>query len=339
MCGFRDELRAPVVSLSPPLTIEFHHLGIDKKQALIDDVRLGLTKQPKELPPRWFYDDRGSELFELITELPEYYQTRTEAAILRERSQEIIEHTCPESIVELGSGASTKTRVLLKAARDAGTLEYFVPFDVSDGIVQRAAREILHEIPGLSVHAVIGDFAEHLDRIPRFGKQLFIFLGSTIGNFMPEERQRFLSDVRERLRPGDGFLLGIDLVKDRAELVAAYDDARGVTAQFNMNVLSVINRELEADFDLGKFAHLARYDDGAEWIEMHLRSLETQTVHISGADMNVEFQAGELIRTEISAKFTRQRATESLAAAGMQLERWYTDERERFGLALAGVSA
>lgn len=327
------------MSPSPPLTIEFHHLGLDKRQALIDDVRAGLTKQPKELPPRWFYDDRGSELFELITELPEYYQTRTEAAILRQYAGEIIERTCPRSIVELGAGASTKTRVLLTAARDAGTLDYFVPFDVSDGIVQRAAREILQEFPGLTIHTVIGDFADHLDRIPRFGQQLFIFLGSTMGNFMPEERARFLASVRERLEPGDTFLLGVDLVKDPAELVAAYDDAQGVTAQFNLNVLAVINQELQADFDLARFAHVAAYDEERQWIEMRLRSLQRQTVHIPGAQLQVEFQEGELMRTEISAKFTRQRVLDSFGAAGLRLDHWYSDERERFGLALAGVNS
>jgi L-histidine N-alpha-methyltransferase len=325
------------VSASPPLTIEFHHLGLDKKQALIDDVRAGLSKRPKELPPRWFYDDRGSELFECITELPEYYQTRTEAAILRQFAGDIVERSCPESIVELGAGASTKTRILLEKACEIRTLQHFVPFDVSDGIVQRAAREILQELPGIAIHAVIGDFSEHLDRIPRLGRQLVIFLGSTIGNFMPHERQRFLSAVRDRLEPGDAFLLGVDLVKDPGELVAAYDDAQGVTAQFNLNVLAVINRELGADFDLAQFAHVARYDQQAEWIEMHLRSLRPQTVRIPGAELTVRFDDGELMRTEISAKFTRQRVMDCLAAAGMQLEEWYTDERQRFGLALAGI--
>ncbi len=321
-----------------PLTVEFHHLGIDKRQALIDDVRIGLAKTPKELPPIWFYDDRGSELFEQITELPEYYQTRTEAAILRAYAEDIVQRTCPDVILELGAGASTKTRILIDAARRAGSLERFVPFDISDGIVQRAARELLQEFPGLTIHAVIGDFGEHLDRIPRFGRQLVVFLGSTIGNFFPPERQAFLRAVRQLLQPGDAFLLGIDLVKDRGELVAAYDDAQGVTAAFNLNVLDVINRELEADFDPNTFNHVARYDEDNHWIEMLLRSHRRQTVHIPGAGMTVEFDEGELMRTEISAKFTRQRVQDGFAEAGLCVDAWYTDERERFALALSSPS-
>lgn len=321
-----------------PLTVEFHHLGLDKRQALVDDVRAGLTRSPKQLPPRWFYDDHGSELFEQITELPEYYQTRTEAAILRDSARAIIQRTDPLSIVELGAGASTKTRVLLAEARRAGSLDWFVPFDVSDGIVQRAAKELLHEYPGLNIHAVIGDFAAHLDRIPRFGRQLVIFLGGTLGNFFPEDRQAFLAAVSDLLQPGDTFLLGVDLVKDQAELVAAYDDAQGVTAAFNLNVLNVVNRELGADFDLSAFAHVALYDQRSDWIEMHLRSLRSQIVRIPGADLTVEFDQGELMRTEISTKFTRSRLEDCFAQAGLRMDGWYTDDRQRFALALASSS-
>ncbi len=317
-----------------PLTVEFHHLGLDKRQALVDDVRAGLTQAPKQLPPIWFYDDRGSDLFEQITELPEYYQTRTEAAILRAYAEVIARQTCPNVILELGAGSSTKTRILIEAARRVANLERFVPFDVSDGIVQQSARELLRDFPGLTVHAVIGDFLEHLDRIPRFGRQLVVFLGSTIGNFFPDQRQRFLSDVRGLLQADDSFLLGVDLVKDQAELVAAYDDAQGVTAAFNLNVLSVINRELDADFDLKAFAHLARYDTENDWIEMHLRSLRRQTVRIPGAGLSVDFQDGELMRTEISAKFTRAKLEACFVQAGLRLDAWYTDDRQRFALAL-----
>jgi len=317
-----------------PLTIEFHHLGSNKRQELIDDVRAGLTRTPKELPPRWFYDDRGSELFEQITELPEYYQTRTEAAILKSRAAEIIDRTRPSAIVELGAGASTKTRLLLEPAHRDG-LQVFVPFDVSDGIVQRAARELLREFPGLVIHAVIGDFTHHLEEIPRLGRQLIVFLGSTIGNFFPDQRQEFLGAVRGLMQPGDAFLLGVDLVKDQRELVAAYDDAQGVTAAFNRNVLAVINRELDADFNLAAFEHLSRYDVQQDWIEMHLRSLEHQTVRIPGAGLTVKFARGELMRTEISAKFTRQNVEDCFVQAGLRIDAWYTDERQRFGLALA----
>ncbi len=320
---------------APPLTLEFHALGQGTRQALIDDVRAGLGRQPKELPPRWFYDERGSELFELITELPEYYQTRTEAAILRQCASDVVQRVQPRSILELGAGASTKTRLLIEAAHSSGELRWFQPFDVSDAIVQRAARDLLRDFPGLTIHAVIGDFKEHLDRIPRFGRQLVVFLGSTIGNFFPDERRSFLSAVRQLMGPEDAFLLGVDLVKDPLVLEAAYDDAQGVTAQFNLNVLSVINRELQADFDLGSFRHVACYDRENQWIEMHLRSLGNQIVHIPGAGFTAEFKEGELMRTEISAKFTRQRVDESFAQAGLRTEAWYTDREERFALALA----
>ncbi|HEU0166185.1 MAG TPA: L-histidine N(alpha)-methyltransferase [Chloroflexota bacterium] len=318
-----------------PLSIDFHALGLEKRQALVDDVRTGLTKTPKELPPRWFYDDYGSELFEQITELPEYYQTRTEAAILRQYAPDIAARTAPEAIVELGSGSSLKTRLLIDAARAQGELHCFVPFDVSAAIVEQSAIQLLHQLPDLRIHAVIGDFAQHLDRIPRVGRQLIVFLGSTMGNFLPDARLRFLRDVRALLQPGDAFVLGVDLVKDERELVAAYDDAAGVTAAFNLNVLNVINSELGANFDPGSFQHVARWDREREWIEMHLRSLRDQEVVIPGADLRVSFTAGELLRTEISAKFTRSRIEEAFAASGLRLEAWYTDERQRFAEALA----
>src|SRR5581483_5931776 len=295
---------------APPLTLEFHALGQGTRQALIDDVRAGLGRQPKELPPRWFYDDRGSELFELITELPEYYQTRTEAAILRQCDSDVVQRVQPRSILELGAGASTKTRLLIEAAHSSGELRWFQPFAVSDAIVQRAARDMLRDFPGLTIHAAIG-------------------------NFFPDERLSFLSAVRQLMGPEDAFLLGVDLVKDPLVLEAAYDDAQGVTAQFNLNVLSVINRELQADFDLGSFRHVACYDRENQWIEMHLRSLGNQIVHIPGAGFTAEFKEGELMRTEISAKFTRQRVDESFAQAGLRTEAWYTDREERFALALA----
>ncbi|MBV9119153.1 MAG: L-histidine N(alpha)-methyltransferase [Chloroflexi bacterium] len=318
-----------------PLTVHFHSLGQGKRQALIADVRAGLTRTPKELPPRWFYDDYGSELFEQITELPEYYQTRTEAAILQACAADLARRVEPEAIVELGSGASTKTRLLIEAAYQSGTLRHFVPFDVSAAIVEQSAIRLLADFPELAVHAVIGDFGEHLDRIPRHGRQLVIFLGGTMGNFLPDQRARFLRDVREMLQPGDAFLLGVDLVKDAAELVAAYDDAQGVTAAFNLNVLRVINNELGANFELEHFEHVARFDTSTNWIEMHLRSLRDQEVSIPGADLSVRFAQGETVRTEISAKFTRATIEKAFAGAGLRLEAWYTDERGRFAEALA----
>ncbi len=323
------------MSPTAPITVEIHNLGLGKREALASDVSIGLSKRPKELPPRWFYDDRGSELFEEITELPEYYQTRTEAAILSKYADDITERTQPSVIVELGAGASTKTRLLIDAARRNGSLQRFLPFDVSDAIVQRTARELVEEFPGLTVHAVIGDFGTHLDRIPRFDRQLVVFLGSTIGNFDPAERAVFLSAVRALLKPGDSFLLGMDLVKDHQELIAAYDDAQGVTAQFNLNVLEVINRELGANFDVSAFQHVALYNTEFDRIEMHLRSLRRQSIAIPGAELVAEFDEGELMRTEISSKFTRERVETELAAAGLVATKWYTDPNSRFALSLS----
>ncbi|MDE3075915.1 MAG: L-histidine N(alpha)-methyltransferase [Chloroflexota bacterium] len=291
--------------------------------------------QPKELPPRWFYDERGSELFEEITRLPEYYQTRTEERILRDNADQILDAVRPASLVELGSGSSTKTRLLIASGIRSGQLRRFVPFDVSETIVQSASRELLQAFPGLTIHAVIGDFSAHLDRIPRFGRQLIIFLGSTIGNFQTEARCQFLRSVRHILKPEDAFLLGVDLVKDPAELVAAYDDAAGVTADFNLNVLRVINRELGANFDLGGFRHVARYSEPDCRIEMHLQSQRRQTVDIPAAGLRVDFAEGELMLTEISVKFTHGRLEECFAQAGLRMDHWFTDTRERFGVALA----
>ncbi len=319
-----------------PITIEIRAVTNGKRDALIQDVRVGLGKAPKELPPRWFYDDRGSELFEEITRLPEYYQTRTEAEILTRHADAILGEASPQTIVELGAGASTKTRILIAAGRRVGGLKRFVPFDVSEAIVQRAAHELIQEFPGLTVHAVIGDFSDHLKHVPRFGAQLIIFLGSTIGNFEDQERLTFLRMVRGLLASDDCFLVGVDLVKDPGELIAAYDDDQGVTAAFNRNILAVLNRELEADFDLHAFDHVALWDARHHRIEMHLRSRQDQLVRIPGAGMEVLFKCGEMMRTEISVKFTREGVEACLSKAGMSMRAWHTDSRERFAVALAG---
>ena len=316
-----------------PVTIAIHTFGQDAREALVSDVRAGLTATPKTLPPRWFYDERGSELFEAITQLPEYYQTRTEAEILRRVAPELIAAVAPETLVELGSGSARKTRVLIDAALGNG-LGFFVPFDISETTVQQTARSIAAEFPGLSVYAMVGDFAAHLDRIPRYGRQLVVFLGSTIGNFDDAERRTFLDHVRDLLQPVDAFLLGVDLVKDPAELVAAYDDAQGVTADFNRNVLRVLNRELAADFDVSAFDHVARFNRERSRIEMHLRARSRQRVRLPGAGLTVEFAAGELLMTEISVKFTRASIERALRESGLALIRWYTDAKERFALCL-----
>jgi L-histidine N-alpha-methyltransferase len=299
------------------------------------DVRRGLTTAPKDIPPKWFYDDRGSALFERITRLPEYYPTRRERAILESRAAEMARITGADTLVELGSGTSEKTRVLLDALRRAGMLTRFVPFDVSKQTLHDAAAAIEREYPGVDVQPVVGDFTLDLDTIPRKGRRLIAFLGGTIGNLLPEDRGRFLRAVGWLLEPDDFFLLGTDLVKDVDRLVAAYDDATGVTAEFNKNVLHVLNRELDADFDVNRFEHVAVFDDDREWIEMRLRSSQTQTVNLAAIDLTVEFDAGEEMRTEVSAKFRREGVERELAAAGLRLTHWWTDDAGDFALSLS----
>jgi L-histidine N-alpha-methyltransferase len=303
--------------------------------ALAADVRAGLTASPRTLPPKWFYDDRGSELFDEITRLPEYYPTRTERSILVEHAREIATRTGADTLVELGSGTSEKTRLLLDALAAGGTLSRFVPFDVSEQTLRDAAAAVSREYPGVAVHAVVGDFEHHLDRIPRGGTRLVAFLGSTIGNLTPATRAVFLADLAAGLAPGDGLLLGTDLVKDPARLVAAYDDAAGVTAAFNRNVLQVIDRELAADFDPEAFDHVAVWDADQEWIEMRLRARHAHRVEVAALDLTVDFAAGEDLRTEISAKFRRDRVADELAAAGLELGEWWTDPAGDFALSLA----
>ncbi|AXI76728.1 L-histidine N(alpha)-methyltransferase [Peterkaempfera bronchialis] len=303
--------------------------------ALRHDVLHGLTADPKWLPPKWFYDARGSELFEEITRLPEYYPTRAERAILTARAAEIAEATGARTLVELGSGSSEKTRLLLDALRDLGTLESYLPVDVSDTALLDAGRALIAEYPGLAVHAVVSDFTATLDLPPSQGPRLIAFLGGTLGNLLPDERAGFLAGLRAQLAPGDALLLGTDLVKDPSVLVAAYDDAAGVTAEFDKNVLTVLNRELDADFDPAAFEHLARWNAASEWIEMRLRSRREQAVKIRALDLVVPFGAGEELRTEVSAKFRRRGITAELAAADLTLAHWWTDPEDRFGLSLA----
>ena len=304
-------------------------------RALRSDVQRGLTSDPKELPPKWFYDERGSQLFDEITRLHEYYPTRREREILVERAGEIASITGAESLVELGSGTSEKTRILLDALRNGRTLRRFVPFDVSEEVLCEAAGAIEELHPGLEVHAVVGDFDRHLDRLPLDGRCLVAFLGGTIGNFPPVDRSRFLKEIGSSLGDDDHVLIGFDLVKDIGRLEAAYNDSAGVTADFNRNMLLVINRELGADFDVDAFEHVAFFDLDEEWIEMRLRSLAAQDVHISELGLDVSFTRGEDIRTEISAKFRPEGVMIELQDAGLSLVRWWTDTAGDFGLALA----
>jgi L-histidine Nalpha-methyltransferase len=312
------------------------HLGGAEQRTLAEDVLDGLTRPFKELPPKHFYDARGAELFDRICELPEYYPTRTERAILDAAAEELAALTGAVELVELGSGTAAKTRVLLDALHSAGTLVRYVPVDVTESMVRDCAQELTLEYPGLLVHGVIGDFERHLDRVPAAsGSRLVVFLGGTIGNFPPGSRRRFLRQIAGLLRPGDHLLMGTDLVKDPDVLEAAYDDPEGVTAEFNRNVLHVLNRELDADFDPADFDHVALFDDRHEWIEMRLRARRDHTVTVHALELPVHFDAGEELRTEISAKFTRERLEGDLDAAGLKLARWFTDPEDLFALTLS----
>ncbi|MDT0327484.1 L-histidine N(alpha)-methyltransferase [Nocardiopsis lambiniae] len=312
----------------------------DLDKALRRDVAAGLTSTPKQLPPKWFYDERGSALFEDITALPEYYPTRAERTILERRSDEIADAADAEALIELGSGSGVKTRLLLDAMRRHGTLARFVPVDVSGDFLAASAHKVAEDYPRLDVHAVVGDFEHHLGLLPvreNGGRQTIAVLGSTIGNQEPGPRAAFLRDIRSVLRPGDTFLLGADLVKDPDRLVAAYDDAQGVTAEFDRNVLNVINRELGADFDPSEFDHVARWNEKEEWIEMRLRSRVDQHVRIADLDLEVDFSAGEELRTEISAKFRKEGLIRELDGAGFALTHWWTDPDGDFSLSLSAA--
>jgi L-histidine Nalpha-methyltransferase len=315
------------------------YLHEGQERSLADDVLDGLTRPFKELPPKHFYDARGAELFDRICELPEYYPTRTERSILQAAAEQIASATAAAELVELGSGTAAKTRVLLDALHNAGTLELYIPVDVTEDMVRDCARELTSEYPGLRVHGVIGDFERHLDRVPAAsGPRLVVFLGGTIGNFPPGSRRRFLREISKLLGPDDHLLMGTDLVKDPQVLTQAYDDAQGVTAEFNRNLLSVLNRELQADFDPEDFDHVALFNQEHEWIEMRLRARREHTTTVRDLDLSVHFEQGEEMRTEISAKFTRERVEQDLAAADLEIVSWLTDPQELFALTLSRPS-
>ncbi|MFR9803469.1 L-histidine N(alpha)-methyltransferase [Pseudonocardia sp. RS010] len=318
-----------------PTELDVHLTAADAEAALRADARVGLTAHPKELPPKYFYDARGSELFEKITELPEYYPTRTERALLEESVGAIAEASRADTVVELGSGSSAKTRLLLDAFGAAGTLRRYVPQDVSEAALRGALDTLAAEYRHLELHGVVGDFTKDLTALPAGGRRMIAFLGGTIGNLRPAERAAFLAHVRSVLEPGEQLLLGTGLVIDEETLVAAYDDAAGVTAEFNRNVLHVLNRELSADFVPEAFAHVAAWDAANEWIEMRLRAEKDMRVRVAGLDLEVEFAEGEEMRTEISAKFRPAGVRRMLAEAGFDLVRWWADEGRRFALSLA----
>jgi L-histidine Nalpha-methyltransferase len=323
---------SPTTTAGIPLEV---HLGPEEWAAIQRaDVLAGLTAHPKSLSPTYFYDELGCALFEAITALPEYYPTRTERAILAEHAAAIAHALPADTVVELGSGTSEKTRLLLDAFAAAGRLRRFVAFDVAEPTLRAATAAIASEYPGTAVAGVVGDFRRHLGHLPQEGRRLVAFLGGTIGNLRPAERAGLLATLAGNLRPGEGFLLGTDLVKGPQRLVAAYDDAAGVTAAFNRNILHVLNRELGADFDLAAFDHVARWNAEEEWIEMRLRSRRRQSVRVPGLGITLELADGEEILTEISAKFRPEKVRTELEAAGLHVAESWTDPAGDFALTL-----
>ena len=318
-----------------PIAIDVHLPPGGVLAGMAEEVREGLSSPFKELPPKYFYDERGSRLFEAITELPEYYPTRAERSILDARAGEIVAAADAGILIELGSGSAAKTRSLLGAMRAAGGLDAYVPVDISEQITRRTAAELVAEYPGVRVHGVICDYESHLERIPRTEGALIAFLGGTIGNFRPAPRRAFLARIATLMYPNDRFLLGTDLVKDPRRLEAAYNDSTGVTAEFNKNVLRVLNRELGAGFDPDAFEHVAFWDADNRWIDIRLRALAEQFVDVRDLDMSVHFARNEEMRTEISTKFTRERLEHTYADAGLELVEWWTDPEDLYALSLA----
>lgn len=322
---------------SPVARVELRALRdpAERRARLAEDAGRGLRADPKALPPKWFYDAAGSRLFEEITRLPEYYQTRTEQGILERVAPGIVDEVRPEALVELGAGSADKARILLDAMRDAGVLRGYAPVDVAVQALEATARRVAREYPAVRVVAVAADFEVAFALPFAETRRLVALLGSTIGNLETEAAAAFLARVAGQLRTGERFLLGFDLVKNRELLVAAYDDAAGVTAAFNRNVLRVLNRDLGADFDPSAFRHRAVWNEGKARIEMYLVSERRQRVRLEALDLEVEFEAGEPILTELSHKYTRRSVEALLDTAGLELIRWDTDSEGLFALGLA----
>ncbi|MFI8566388.1 L-histidine N(alpha)-methyltransferase [Rhodococcus sp. NPDC078407] len=316
-------------------TVEVHLADTALVDELRKDVRDGLTSTPKWLSPKYFYDALGSELFEQITVLPEYYPTRTERALLEEHALDIAEATESTMLIELGSGSSEKTKILLSAGVKYGSLKSYVPQDVSVTALEGAIEQITQEFPALEVRGIVSDFTDTLHNLPSDQARTIAFLGGTLGNLIPEERREFLGAIAAALDTGEHLLLGVGLVIDPDVLVPAYDDAAGVTAQFNRNVLAVINSRLGGNFDIESFEHVALWNAEQEWIEMRLRATSPQEVYLADLDLHVQFDAGEDLRTEISAKFRPEGITEELAAVGFDVEHLWSDAESRFALILA----
>ena len=309
----------------------------DNWTALASDVMEGLLSMPKTLPPKWFYDARGSELFDRITELDEYYPTRRERALLEEIGEHLADATRAGEVVELGSGSSTKTPLLLDPLHEGGHLRRYVPVDVSASAVLAAAPGLAERYPDMEITACICDFTRHFGQLEKAtdAPRLVAFLGSTIGNLQPVEVRAFLNRLRPLLRQHDALLIGTDLVKDVATIEAAYDDSEGVTAEFNRNVLEVVNRELKADFQPDLFKHEASYNSTLDRVEIRLRSLPAQVVSIEALGIEVTFQAGESILTEISRKFTRDTVERAYEECGFELREWYEDDDAWYAMSLA----
>jgi len=325
----------PPTTTTDRVTVDVHLPPGGPLSGMAADVRAGLTKPFKELSPRYFYDERGSELYEQITALPEYYPTRCERQILQARSGEIVEATHPRALIELGSGSASKTRVLLDAMAGAGCLGAYAPVDISEEITRETAELIAAEYEGVRVLGHVCDFELDLERVPIEGPRIVAFLGGTMGNFQPAQRATFLRRIANMLDPGDRFLLGTDLVKDRATVEAAYNDSAGVTAAFNKNVLAVLNERLGADFDLDAFEHVARWDADNLWMDIRLRSLQHQVINIADLSLQVAFAAGEEMRTEISTKFLRPGLEGIYSEAGLELTDWWADDEGLYALSLA----
>lgn len=326
-----------MTSVVPP-TIDVHLSDRDLRVAMEQDVRTGLCARPRSIPPVYFYDDRGCTLFDAITRLPEYYPTRSERSILDAHAKDIAEGSGADTLVELGAGTCDKSRVLLDAMQASGNLVRFVPLDVNETTLWEAATALSEEYPGLAVSAVVGDFHRHLDLLPTDGRRLFAFLGGTIGNLDPGQRRDFLIGLGKVMATEDRLLLGTDLVKDRAQLVNAYDDSAGVTAEFNRNVLHVLNRELGADFDPERFEHVARWNESAQRIEMWLRSVDDQRITVADLGLDLDFRFGEEMLTEISTKFSPQGLEEEFSDCGFVVESAWASAGDEFLLTMVRPS-
>ena len=325
----------PSQTTEPRVRIDVLLDEADRRSALHDATFWSLRTEPKELPAVWLYDENGSRLFEQITTLPEYYLTGAEREILAANAGEIAAHTQARTLIELGAGTSEKTRLLLDALDAAGRLERFVPLDASEQVLRETAHTLAARYRTLGIHAIVGDFERHLHALPPGDARLIAFLGSTVGNLYPKRRHDLFAAIAASLAPDDWFLLGVDLVKDRTIVEAAYNDPGGITERFVRNALTAVNHDLRADFDQRRFAFEARWDAGQEWMDIGFRALEPHTVRIAELEIDVSFTAGEQLRVEVSAKFRPERIAEELTAAGLAPAASWTDAGERFALLLA----